>query len=688
MSDDYEELKKEMDSKWRSLGNFIDPENRTFDEEETEALNPILKGLARKGRHYTDHELVSQGGEKQIFKVRDSRTDRIVAMAKPRASSTDMEKEEFLREARLTARLQHPNIMTIHDQGIDEDGMPFFTMEFVKGEDLKEMVERLSTPNAFHVSDQSRDRFLEIFTKICDAVAYAHSKGVVHLDIKPANIKVGPFGEVHLCDWGLSRILTHGFDESLDDPAEDLPNSDLLNDLTASGTARGTPGFMAPEQADGTSDISKQSDIYSLGAVLYFLLTGRPPIRGENSKDIFTRTINGDIDPITKRDGVPAGLKAVVMKALSNKPAERYPSVLKLREELDRYLAGFPTNAQKAGVIEQLQLLIRRRPARFIIAGVAVFALALALGISSIRINHSRREAVEARDQAEENLRLYTEESIRSQTLDDHMRLVTSDLQNPSNYLEAASKARLLRFQLEEGNLDPDQASRLSYRLAMLHFVRQHFEPAKAYFEASNITLKDNLFYEVSSKFEHIPSPKQRWMNPQDLIALMNQIPPENDHLCYALAYYYLRAGKSKGMPHQNLSLVETLLDRLNHRGPLEVKLHTLRLEDIPEGLSLSLSGKHYSIFHLPLPVVKQNSNVLNTLGLYSLTLSEGDIGDLIQLDGADIRELKIEAVSEIPIQQLELLQDLGLERLVHNLKISDSDLQEILPEVELVRSD
>ena len=690
MSDDYEELKKDLDAKWRSLGDFLEPENQTFDEDEQEALNPILKSLAQKGDHYTDHELVSQGGEKQIFKVRDLRTDRIVAMAKPRASSTNEEKEEFLREARLTARLQHPNIMTIHDQGIDEDGMPFFTMEFVQGEDLKETIERLSNPEFQHVSDPSRDRFLEIFIKVCDAVAYAHSRGVVHLDIKPANIKVGPFGEVHLCDWGLSRILTQGFNDTAEeaDPYSDLPNSDLLNDLTASGTAKGTPGFMAHEQTDGQLNVSEQTDIYSLGAVLYYLLTGRPPISGETSSDIFKKTIQGDIQAFGKSPIVPAGLKAVTLKALSLSPADRYASVHELREELDRYLGGFPTHAQMAGPFERLQLLIRRRPARFFIAGIAFLVLTIALGIASVRINQSRQDALLARDQAEENLRLYTKESIRSQTLDDHMRQVTSDLQNPDNYLEAASKARLLRFQLEDGNLDTEQASAISYRLAMLHFVRQHFEPAKAYFEASKRNLDTSLFYEFASKFEHIPSTEQRWLDPQDVIALINRIPPEDDRIAYALAYYYLRAAKTKGMAQRNLPLVETLLDRLNHRGNLEVKLHTLHLETGTEGLHLSLSGKRYSVFHLPLPVVKQNSNVLNTLGLHSLTLSEGDIGDLIQLDGSGIQELKIEAVSDIPIQHLELLQDLGLKRLVHNLNIPDQDLQEILPEVELHRSE
>ncbi len=445
---------------------------------------------------------------------------------------------------------------------------------------------------------------------------------------------------------------------------------------------------MAPEQADGQLKVSEQTDIYSLGAVLYYLLAGHPPITGDNSADIFKKTILGDIQAIGNRPRVPAGLKAVTLKALSLSPANRYASVHELREELNRYLGGFPTHAQMAGPFERLQLLIRRRPARFIIAGIAFLVLAIGLGIGSVILNQSRQDALLALDQAEENLRLYTEESIRSQTLDEHMRQVTSDLQNPDNYLEAASKARLLRFQLEDGTLDTDQASALSYRLAMLHFVRQHFEPAKAYFEASELNLDSSLFYEFASKFEHIPYKDQRWLDPQDVIALINRIPQEDDHIAYAIAYYYLRAAKTKGMAQKNLPLVETLLDRLNHRGDLEVKLHTLRLESGTEGFHLSLSGKRYSVFHLPLPVVKQNSNVLNTLGLHSLTLSEGDIGDLIQLDGSGIQELKIEAVSDIPVQQLELLQDLGLKRLVHNLNIPDQDLQEILPEVTLVRSE
>ncbi len=691
MNEDYEQLRAELDRKWRSLGNFLDPKHHQLDDEERKALNPIFHSLTSMTLHYTEPELIGEGGEKQILKVRDLRTDRMVAMAKPLARATDEEKEEFLREARLTACLQHPNIMTIYDQGVDEDGIPYFTMELVQGDNLKEIVEKLAAGESGYLKQYPRERLLEIFIKVCDAVSYAHSRGVVHLDIKPANIKVGPFGEVHLCDWGLSRILTLGFDAIPSNKAttDNFPNSDLLNDLTASGLAKGTPGFMAPEQADGVSRVSEKTDVYALGAVLYYLLSFQAPILGNSTADIREKTGKGYLEPmgkVTPEPEIPKGLKATAMKALSLNPRDRFPSVRELREELDRHLLGYPTRAQRAGPIDRLHLLFRRRPGRFLISGVSLLVLVIALGISSVQIDQSRREAFAARDLAEENLRLYTEETARSKQLDDHMRSVTNELQSNENYLDATSKTRLLRFQLEEGNLNPDDRTALAHRLAMLHFVRQQFEQAKTYFEISQETPSNNMFYRLTLKYESVPLPDDRWLDPRDLRDIINEIPSRYDNVCYALAFYFLRVPKSKNQSEKLLPLVESLLDRLNHKGPLKERSNTLKLEIHPQGYVLSLTGKNYNIYHLPLPVRKRSTCVLNSLELYSLQLSEADLPDMIQLEGSGIKELDFTGIDKIPQYQLELLQDLNLHTLIHSLSIPDKELQELLPRMELIR--
>jgi serine/threonine protein kinase len=693
MNEDYYELESELGAKWRSLGGFLDQNNRLFDREEQMALNPILQSLRKETQHYIDRELVGEGGEKRIFKVRDTRTDRIVAMARPRTRATDEEKEEFLREARLTACLQHPNILTIHDQGVDEEGVPYFIMEFVRGDDLQEIVSQLKKDDRVYRERYSQERLLEIFIKVCDAVSYAHSRGVAHLDLKPANIKVGPFGEVQLCDWGISRILTPGFDALLENrgSTEEFPNSDLLNDLSPSGLAKGTPGFIAPEQADGSFAVNERTDVYSLGSILYYVLSYRAPISGKTSKEILEKTVQGRIDPIEKESRgrlFPKRLEAVAMKAMSVDPESRYRSVTELREELDLYLLGFPTKAQKAGPITKLEYLFKRRPAVFFVSGFSAVLLIFALVISSVQIEQSRREAVEARDLAEGNLRLYVEEMERSRQLDERMRLATLGFHNQETFLDAAGKESLLKFQLEEGNRSIEERREMALRLAMLHFVRQKFDEAVNAFEETGERIEDNLFYAIASKYQVLAPGKNRWLNPYDVKDILLEIPPRYDDVCYALAFYYFRGSLAKGDPEDLLRVIEVLLDRLNHRGRDEEMLHTLSLGDSPRGLSLSLTGKTYSSLHLPIPVFKESSNLLNALGLYALDIRGSSISDLTQLKGSGIRELNMSGISRVPMSQVIGLRELDLDRLIHSLEIPDDRLREYLPTVELVRDE
>ncbi|MDZ8119055.1 serine/threonine protein kinase [Pontiella agarivorans] len=691
MDSDYKDLGEEFATRWRALGDFFDPANCTFDPGEQRDLNPILEGLKRESKHYTEPVFVCEGGEKQIFKVRDLRTDRLVAMAKPLKRASDSDKEQFLREARLTACLQHPNIMSIYDQGIDEEGVPYFTMEFVPGDNLKEIVEKLVGRDPEYVKRYPRERLLEIFIKICDAVSYAHSRGVVHLDVKPANIKVGPFGEAVLCDWGLSKILSNGFDEEGIDGgrADDLPNSDLLNDLTPSGTVKGTPGFIAPEQVDGSAVISEQTDVYALGAVLYFILAYSPPISGGSFHDILRKTVKGELTPLSKSASgrfIPKGLDAVAMKALELKLADRYGSVRELREELDRFLLGFATEAQHAGWLDRTVLLFKRRPVVFRVIGISCVLLVLVLIFSFARVVHVKQLAVAAREQAEENLRLYKDESSRSKMLADSISAVAVDLHNRDNYLEASGKARLLAVQLDQ-ETDPDKRAFLAHDLAMLNFVRQNFRKATNFFELSEVLPEHDIFYELSLKYAPFKSRDRDWLDPVELRDIILAIPARNDNVAYSMAFYYLRT-KSKNLIKEKevLPLIETLLDRLNHQGWYAEQTDTLSLEPTDKGWALSLARSPYVVFNLPLPVAKTETNVLNPLGLYSLDMSYSALSDPSHLNGTGIKVLDIRGITTWTRPQIRLLFGLQLETLIHSLDESDEFLAEILPDVELIR--
>jgi len=329
---------------------------------------------------YSASKKLNQGGMKAIWEVDDHRTARKVAMALIQdskiASETDI--DAFLYEARLTANLQHPNIIPIYDIALDENGNPYFTMKALKGETLGDITKQLRAGNPEYLQRYSRTRLLSIFLKVCNAIDYAHTKGVIHLDLKPSNINIGDFGDVHVLDWGLSTLITHlnEYDgepvswQSMDDvPLESGQTLTRYLERTAKqrewkNVVGGTPGYMSPEQAQGTpSDIDFQTDVYMLGAMLYEILTYQCPITGKTVKEVLQKTVRGDFPPPDKRAAalnIPAPLAAIVMKAMATDPADRYPNVATLIEDVHKFQDGFATVAENPTFLTHTALLIKR----------------------------------------------------------------------------------------------------------------------------------------------------------------------------------------------------------------------------------------------------------------------------------------------------------------------------------------
>ena len=233
------------------------------------ASMPIYSSLSQETWRYQGESLIARGGMKSIYKAYDPKTSRYIAIAKLHEASPEELFEPFLREARLTSFLEHPNIISIYDIGLDEESLPFFTMELKTGEGFDKIIKKEHLKSEDALSADSLRSLLNIFLKICEAMAYAHSKNVLHLDLKPENIQVGHYGEVLLCDWGLGKIFGS---EDKADFDQLLLNPDLINNMTLNGELKGTPGYMAPEQIKGQSELkTKQADIYALGSILYTL---------------------------------------------------------------------------------------------------------------------------------------------------------------------------------------------------------------------------------------------------------------------------------------------------------------------------------------------------------------------------------------------------------------------------------
>lgn len=295
------------------------------------------------GTKYELIELMGRGGMGAVYKARDTALNRDVAVKvlESFASASDVS-ARLLKEARILAALEHPGIVPIHDVGVLGDGRPFYVMKLVRGQRLDEQAK---------VVDGLGER-LRIFTRICEAVAFAHARDVIHRDLKPENVMVGAFGEVLVLDWGVAKVLNAPMIPAPPEAVQtEGPVATAASDnpgATQAGTILGTPGYMAPEQAAGAvSQVDVRSDVYALGGILHFLLADRAPDA--------TPSPEGDAARVASR-----ALAAIRDKARAERPEDRYQSVPELFAEIERFLNGMAVEAYREGYLAATLRFARR----------------------------------------------------------------------------------------------------------------------------------------------------------------------------------------------------------------------------------------------------------------------------------------------------------------------------------------
>jgi len=315
------------------------------------------------GTRYRLLHQIARGGMGVVYAAEDETLDRRVALKVLEVPGSESElASRLIREARVLALLEHPGIVPVHDVGTLADGRVFYTMKFVEGQRLDQYLASVAS-----VPDR-----LRIFLRMCDAVAFAHARGVLHRDLKPANVMVGPFGEVLVMDWGLAKILSNAVKPLSQTADPDLTvfqtnakpssgtGSTQVSQVTGHGTVMGTPGYMSPEQARGeVASLDARSDIFSLGALLRFLICS------ESSN-------------ISAAARVDRSLEAICTKAASSDPGQRYQSVQELALDVSRYLDGLAVAAHHESLLET-SLRFYRRYRFFILLILAYLAMRMFL---------------------------------------------------------------------------------------------------------------------------------------------------------------------------------------------------------------------------------------------------------------------------------------------------------------------
>ncbi len=348
----------------------------------------------------------ARGGLGEVFLAQDEELDREVAVKEIQARFADDadSRSRFVQEAEITGKLEHPGIVPVYGLGAYDDGRPYYAMRFIQGDNLKDAIERFHDPKRKWKDAGERElefrKLLQRFIDVCNAVEYAHSRGVLHRDLKPGNIMLGKYGETLVVDWGLAKPM--GRREPRYSASEEplRPKSGSNAAMTQMGSAVGTPAFMSPEQAAGNLDeLGPASDVYSLGATFFALLAGKPPIQGDTLAEQLENVRTGKITAFSNE--VPKPLASICRRAMAQKASDRYPSARALADDVEHWLADERVAAYDETFVERTRRWVRthRNTVTTLTALTATTIVALIVGL--LVVSAEKRETERAAELAE-----------------------------------------------------------------------------------------------------------------------------------------------------------------------------------------------------------------------------------------------------------------------------------------------
>lgn len=428
-------------------------------------------------RRYALGELLGKGANGFVHNARDHRLGRDVALKfhNKEAGLSPIELGRFAHEAQVTGQLSHPSIVPVHDLGILPDGRPYYAMKRIAGDTLKQVFDKLKTEDPRAIKEWTIPHFISVILRVAQACAFAHDHGVVHRDVKPANIMLGSYGEVLLLDWGVARVLG-----TSEDPFAPVSTwrSDDEHDRTIVGTVAGTPAYMPPEQAKGEIErIGPASDVYSIGVVIYEFVVGRRPFRASSVRELLDKVAEDEVVPPSlrseRRHEVPPDLENLIKQCLEKDPARRFPDGMALATALEGFLEGSrrrDESARLAGLGDERSSEYRRA------------ADAASRKEEDLR---QRRSSTAPWAAAELRRQLWAEEAlwrdlrrIRDNTYDEAISLYQSALKVDSdNGAARDGLAGLFVRRMEEAERRGELATSRFYRGQALRFDTGRFRP-------------------------------------------------------------------------------------------------------------------------------------------------------------------------------------------------------------------
>ena len=643
MKGDYEKIYLSMTD---DLAKFFNTSKKDISGDELRYAFPIQFDLTKDDKRYTEKEEIAQGGVKKIIRVIDHKTDRSVAKAVLLKDSGKEGIEEFLREARLTSSLQHPNIIPIYDIGLEAEGSPYFTMEYLTGDTLGAIIKKLSDGDEKYKLKYTRSVLLDIFSRICDAVAYAHSRNIIHLDLKPENIHINSYGQVHVCDWGFGKII-----QSEEEPEKgidaDLSQLDLniLNTMTLNGEIKGTPGFMAPEQTVSGQVKDERTDIYSLGAILFNLLSYETPVQGESIEDIIKKTVNGEIGTL---DIGSESLKAITLKALNKSPENRYSSVEEFSTDLDKYRHGFATNAENAGFVTQAKLLVKRN--KTVSSLIAIFIIILSVsGIFAFqKINNEKKAALISQEKAEKSLKLFQDERELTEAQGKNIDKLVIEIAKSEDLTNPIQQIAILEQGLDR-NLTEKENRLIHKKLSILHFILQKFNRSLENLSKLDKRERPSKLFETCKTYRSLKG-EGDFLKDEDLAELIHFLSHTQRYIIPDMyAYHMKKTKKRERHPSEYWPLAKAMLMMVNNywnTDPLDRDL--VPFED---GYALDLSNTRYRYYRCHSESF--SVSILKPLKLRKLNLSNTPFFEFWQLAGLDLSEINLTGcwVREIHLQ-------------------------------------